>query len=63
MKLIYSKNTHRYILIAPMNFNFESFTDFKSKFAKLNNIPDNRLIILPKENLNCIDISDGYVEV
>ncbi len=48
MKLIYSKNTHRYILIVPMNFNFESFTNFKSKFAKLNNIPDNRLIVLPK---------------
>ena len=61
MKLIYSKNTHIYILIVLINF--ESFTNFKSKFAKLNNIPDNRLIILPKENLNCIDISDGYVEV
>ena len=63
MKLIYSKNTHRYILIVPMNFNFESFAEFKSEFAKLNIIPDNRLIILPKENLNCIDISDGYTEM
>lgn len=63
MKLIYSKNTHRYILIVPMNFNFKSFAEFKSEFAKLNSIPDNRLIILPKENLNCIDISDGYTEM
>jgi hypothetical protein len=46
-----------------MNFNFESFAEFKSEFAKLNSIPDNRLIILPKENLNCIDISDGYTEM
>lgn len=49
MKLIYSKNTHRYILIVPMNFNFESFAKFKSEFAKLNNIPVNRLIVLPKK--------------
>lgn len=63
MKLIYSKTTKRYILIAPINFNFNKYREFKEDFAKLNNIPSEKIIILPNEDTHCIDVSSGYAEI
>lgn len=61
LKLIYSKTTGRYILIAPGSYNHDAWVNLKTQFAKDNNIPEDQLIVL--QGYQSSHNNNVYVEI